>query len=78
MVPALGGELCPDMEGLWGDDDEAEAVATAKLLLGKGALSVSAEEEINVDKLLSHVTDTLIQHRKTLNNDDFGAFDPGF
>jgi len=78
LVPALGGDLCPDLVGSWSDGDEAEAVATAEKLLGEGALAVSAEEEINVDSLRAHVTTTLIKHRATLvDTDAYGAFDPG-
>ena len=44
LVPALGGELCPDLEGLWTEDDAAEAASTAKELLTVGAIPVSAEE----------------------------------
>jgi hypothetical protein len=39
-----------------GESDEAEAAATAAFLLGEGALAVSAEEDLNVELLLGHVT----------------------
>jgi len=79
LVPALGGELCSDLEGLWEEADAAEAEETAARLTDAGALAVSAEESLGVEELKARVTRTLVEHGKTLEVDDgFGAFDPGF
>lgn len=77
LVPALGGDLSPDLRGTWGESDEREAIATAETLLGEGALAVSAEEALNVETLLARVTDVLLRHKETLEvGDAFGNFDP--
>jgi len=78
LVPALGGELCPDLEGLWTEDDAAEAASTAKELLTAGAIPVSAEECHGVEELKGLVTRLLVEHRQTLEGEDgFEPFDPG-
>ena len=76
LVPALGGEMSPDLEGLWEEADEVEARETADMLLKAGGLAVSAEEDDNVDGLMNRVKDTLVKHKATLEDDSFGAFDP--
>jgi nucleolar GTP-binding protein len=78
LVPQLGGALCPDLEGLWGAEDEAEAEKTAAFLMSEGALSVSAEEEVGLEELREVIRTTLVKHRATLENfDQVVGFQPG-
>ena len=78
LVPQLGGALCPDLEGLWGAEDEAEAEKTAAFLTSEGALSVSAEEEVGLEELREVIRTTLVKHRATLENlDQVVGFQPG-
>ena len=78
LVPQLGGALCPDLEGLWGAEDEAEAEKTAAFLTSEGALAVSAEEEVGLEELREVIRTTLVKHRATLENfDQVVGFQPG-
>ena len=70
MVPSLGGELCPDLEGLWGEQDETEARVTGEFLHSEGALAVSAEEDVGLEDLRGKITELLIAHRETLEKVD--------
>jgi nucleolar GTP-binding protein len=78
LVPQLGGALSPDLEGLWGEEDAAEAEKTAAFLRSQGALSVSAEEDVGLEELREVIRATLIKHRATLENlDETAGFTPG-
>jgi nucleolar GTP-binding protein len=70
MVPSLGGEVCPDLEGLWGEQDETEARVTGEFLHSEGALAVSAEEDVGLEDLRGKITELLIAHRETLEKVD--------
>ena len=78
LVPQLGGVLCPDLEGLWGVEDEAEAEKTAASLRSEGALAVSAEEDVGLGDLREVIRTLLVKHRATLENlDEAVGFQPG-
>ena len=70
LVPPLGGALCADLEGLWGEEDEAEAEKTAAFLRSQGALAVSAEEDVGLGDLREVIRTLLVKHRATLENLD--------
>ena len=79
LVPALGGDLSPDIGELWTAADEEESARVVQMLTAEGALAVSAGEDLGVDLLKGLITEVLIKHRDTLEDSDtFQAYDPGF
>mmetsp|Transcript_28622 Transcript_28622/g.70572 ORF Transcript_28622/g.70572 Transcript_28622/m.70572 type:complete len:470 (-) Transcript_28622:243-1652(-) len=79
LVPALGGELSPDIGELFTAADEEEALHVVDMLTREGALAVSAGEDVGGERLKGLITEVLIKHRDTLEDSDtFKAYDPGF
>ena len=64
------GSQAHEPQGLWGEEDAAEAEKTAAFLRSQGALAVSAEEDVGLGDLREVIRTLLVKHRATLENLD--------